>query len=596
MCAIFGVIGKHDETVAQKAFGTLTHRGMDESHFIQNQELFLGVHRLAITAIKRPHIQPIQNEGIQFLMNGEIYNYQTVAEELGIEASSDTEIAFAAYQKWGDAFVEKLRGMFAIAIIHTGQVKLFRDPFGKKPLYYTITNKQIIFASELKAIQVFKPLTFDRNIIPSYLSFQSPITPSTFDKDIFQVGAGCRVTINKGLDISTKQYFSILDTPVTLDSKEEAIEKLHQKLTESVELRLPGEVKYGALLSGGLDSSLIAAIANNKAPLHTFSVGYEGYEQYDERPYAAEVAKHIGSIHHAYSFTKEHFLETIEEIVDTLDEPLADPAQIPLFYLMKQIQKEGVKVVLTGDGSDELFLGYRTYKEYLDIEQLSQLKHKNWLKTYLKSNFSMHKEWEWYKRVLEEKPIFRSVAELFTDLQQNRLLKMNVKDNRSLESLGTYLKEFESSTKNHPIDWYSFLDLKIQLGEVFLRKLDRMSMAHNIEARTPFLDKELVKSVFATDPKLRETQISKKWIKEIAQVYLPDSIIHRKKKGFNYPYLEWLQSSEELDVISKIQKKRKLFNDEHLAWLLSQGEQGRFQHQIFSLYMLCRWMDKKMPD
>ena len=267
---------------------------------------------------------------------------------------------------------------------------------------------------------------------------------------------------------------------------------------------------------------------------------------------------------------------------------------IPLYHMMKQISKQGIKVVLTGDGSDELFLGYRTYKEYLDIEQLSLLKHKNWLKTFLKTNFSMHKEWEWYKRILEEKPLFRSSAELFTDLQQNRLLKMNIKDNRSLTSIAAYQKEFTQSIHTAPVDWYTFLDLKIQLGEVLLRKLDRMSMAHNIEARTPFLDKELVETVFSTDPMLRQAQIPKGWIKEIAKDYLPYSIIHRKKKGFNYPYLEWLLSGNELDVISKVQKEKKLFNDDHLDWLLLEANQGKFQHQIFSLYMLCKWIDKKL--
>lgn len=595
MCAIFGIVGSYDPLKAREAFDMLSHRGQDETHFIEDRASFLGVHRLAITAVDSPYTQPIQEKGIHFAMNGEVYNYRELAEELEIKTKSDAQVAFAAYQRWGDAFVKKLRGMFAIVIIEGDTIKLYRDPFGKKPLYYTIRDEHTIFASELKAIHVLNPLRFDHQVIPSYLSYQSPVSPHTFDKNIFQVPPGCQVSINKTRKVSTDRYFSLLDTPVTLDSNEKAVVQLHQKLTESVALRLPTEVKYGALLSGGLDSSLIAAIAASKAPLHTFSIGYDGYEQYDERPYAAQVAKHIGSVHHAYAFSQEAFLETIEELTDMLDEPLADPAMIPLFYLMKQIQAEGIKVVLTGDGSDELFLGYRTYKEYLDIEQLSNLKHKNWLKTYLKSNFSMHKEWEWYKRILEEKTLFRSSAELFSDLQQNKLLKMNVKEHRSLDTISAYREEFVQSTRNAPVDWYSFLDLKIQLGEVFLRKLDRMSMAHNVEARTPFLDKELVQTLFSTDPQLRKEQIPKQWIKEIAGAYLPDTIIHRKKKGFNYPYMEWLRSGGELEVITKVQKNKKLFHDQHLNWLLSKGQEGKFHHQIFALYMLCKWIDKKIP-
>ncbi|MDD3591810.1 MAG: asparagine synthase-related protein, partial [Sulfurovum sp.] len=333
MCAIFGIVGKYDPLQAQKAFETLTHRGVDESHTIKNEQCFLGVHRLAITAIHTPHIQPIGEGGLLFAMNGEIYNHRALAQELGIDAHSDTQVAFAAYLKWGDRFAEKLRGMFAIAIIDGGNVKLFRDPFGKKPLYYTVRDEQIIFASELKAIDTLKPLEFDREIIPCYLSYQAAVAPSTFDKNVFQVAAGCRVTIARTREVSTYRYFSVLDTPVTLHTAQEAIGQIHQKLIESVTLRLPGEVKYGALLSGGLDSSLIAALAASQGPLHTFSIGYEGYEQHDERPYAAQVAEHIGSIHHAYGFSKKEFLETLEQILDILDEPFADPAMVPLFYL-----------------------------------------------------------------------------------------------------------------------------------------------------------------------------------------------------------------------------------------------------------------------
>ncbi len=198
-----------------------------------------------------------------------------------------------------------------------------------------------------------------------------------------------------------------------------------------------------------------------------------------------------------WCLVKTDFLQTIEEVVSSLDEPLADPAMLPLYHLMKEVNKEGFKVVLTGDGSDELFMGYRTYKEFYDLEQAKELKFKGWLQHYFKSHFSMHKEWEWYKRIFEESMLFRSTAEVFTDLQQNRLLRMNVKDNLSLKALEPYKKEFEQSGRTSAIDWYSFLDMKVMLGNVFLRKLDRMSMAHSVEARSPFLDKEVVATAFA---------------------------------------------------------------------------------------------------
>ena len=189
--------------------------------------------------------------------------------------------------------------------------------------------------------------------------------------------------------------------------------------------------------------------------------------------------------------------------------------------------------------------------------------------------------------------LFRSTAEIFTDLQQNRLVRMNVKDNHSLKALVPYKEEFEQSGRTSPIDWYSFLDLKVMLGNVFLRKLDRMSMAHSIEARSPFLDKEVVATAFACTPELRMGGSSKDLVKSVAKKYLPEEIVDRKKKGFNYPYMEWLQESGELSVIHRVQTKMNLFNDHELEMYLEKGKQGMFKQHLFSIYMLCKWLEKK---
>lgn len=593
MCAIFGVVGKYETQTAQKAFQTLKHRGVDESHIACDTSHFFGVHRLAINAINASYTQPLRHNTITFVMNGEVYNYRELAKELNITTQSDTEVAFVAYQKWGDLFVNKLRGMFAIAILDGETLKLFRDPLGKKPLFYRISQDAIAFSSELKALYALQPMKLNTMQLPVYLSYQSTIAPHTIDASCKQVEAGSYMIFKSDQSTQTHHYFDPLNTPISIHSETQAISQIKQTLIHSVQLRIPSEVSCGALLSGGLDSSLIAAIASKETPLRTFSIGYDGYEQYDERPFATQVAKHIGSQHNTYNFTKEDFLETIEEVINVLDEPLGDPATIPLCFLLKQIQNEGIKVVLTGDGSDELFLGYKPYKEFLDLEQLATLKHKQWMRHFLRSNYSMNKEWEWHKRIFEETTLFRSSAELFSDLQQNRLLRMNVRDDNSLRAIEPLLGRFQKSKRTAPADWYTFIDLHIQLSEVFLRKLDRTSMAHSIEARTPFLDKTLIETVFATDPSLRTAQMPKNWIKEIAKTYLPHSIIQRKKKGFNYPYLVWLQESGEIHTITKVQERFGFFHKEHLFWLLSEAQKGKFQHQIFAIYMWCKWVEKK---
>ncbi len=593
MCAIFGIIGTYEEEKAKEAFQSLAHRGIDAHYTSVDEHCFLGVHRLAITHVTKTLTQIYAHDGLQILFNGEIYNYEVLAVELQLPLPNETDVLYAAYMKWGDDFVTHLRGMFAIAIIEEAQVKLFRDPFGKKPIYYTLDAQRFIFSSEMKAIHSLIPLTFDRQILTQYLSFQTPLSPQTFDRHIHQVDAGEMLTFTlEGKRLKRKKYYTPLTKTQVIEKEERAVEALEKALLESVSLRLPKEVKFACLLSGGVDSSLISAIASLEQRVHTFSIGYEGYEKYDERPFAKVVAEHINSNHHEVLFSKADFLQTIEDVVTSLDEPLADPAMLPLYHLMKAVNKEGFKVVLTGDGSDELFMGYRTYKEFYDLEQAKELEFKGWLQHYFKSHFSMHKEWEWYKRVFEESLLFRSTAEIFTDLQQNRLLRMNVKDNHSLKALLPYKEEFEQSGRTSSIDWYSFLDLKVMLGNVFLRKLDRMSMAHSVEARSPFLDKEVVATAFSLTPGLRMGESSKALVKNVARKYLPKEIVDRKKKGFNYPYMEWLQESGELAVIHRIQAKMNLFNESELEMYLEKGRQGMFKQHLFSLYMLCKWLEK----
>ena len=591
VCAIFGIVGDYDLKSAEKAFGSLQHRGRDGSGSIALPSLFLGAHRLAITSYGNEMTQPLEKEGVHFVFNGEIYNRSSLKKELGLESVDEVTLLAACYKEYGENFVTYLRGMYAIAIIESGSVKLYRDPAGKKPLYYRHTSGGLHFSSEIKALLTIESTAIDTEQIPVYLSYQSTVAPHTFYKGIRQLGAG-ELLHYDGSRISTRTFHDLPTPSRTSAGHARKLSQIGTTLEEAVSLRIPRTVPYAVLLSGGVDSSLVAAIAAKRGPLHSYSVGYEGFEKYDERAYARTAALHIGAEHHEVLFGKEDFFRSIEHIVDLMDEPLADPAIVPLYYLMQQISAEGFRVVLTGDGSDELFMGYRTYAEFVDLEQLGSLNNRSWLRNHLKSHFSMHREWEWHKRVLEGSLLFRGSSELFTDLQQNRLLKRNIKDNHSLQAIEAYRKAYEASGRDMPADWYSYLDIKIQLGEVFLKRLDRVGMAHGIEARTPFLDKELVSTLLSLDAELRMGSERKHLLKTIALEYLPASIVQRKKKGFNYPFLEWLQEENALTLIERVQKERGVFREEHLHYLIEEGGRGKFRHQLFALYMLCRWLIK----
>ncbi|ADV47299.1 asparagine synthase (glutamine-hydrolyzing) [Nitratifractor salsuginis] len=602
MCAIFGILGRYESKEAREAFDRLSHRGPDDSHLILRDEGAWGVHRLAIASAGEAIEQPFEEGGEVLLFNGEIYNVRALADELGIEGDSESRVLLAAWRRWGAAFVERLRGMYAIAILRPaeGKVSLFRDPSGKKPLFYLNSRDFFAFASEAKALYTLKPFHLERRHLIQYLGFQSTIAPHTLDREVKKMEPGEHIEFlfeiqNPKSKIQNSIYDPWLEGPILYRKETSAASAVEEALDEAVASRIPQKVEWGVLLSGGLDSSLVAALAANHSerPLRAFSVSFSGYDKYDEAHWAEQTVRHLGAEHRVYPFGKREFFETLEALLPLLDEPLGDPAMVPLFFLLRQAAKEGVRVVLGGEGSDELFLGYRTYPEYFAVEKARELPYRNWLRHYFRAHYSENKEWEWYKRAWEDTPIFRSTAELYTDLQLNRLLRQNVRDGANLEAIRPWLERFEASKRSHSADWYSYLDLKVLLGEVYLVKQDRVSMAAGIEARSPFLDRRVIETAFAIDPQLRIDTAPKGILKMVAQRYLPAEIVHRKKKGLNYPFIEWILEEDGIEVLWRLQERSGLFNEEQLEFLARGADRGKFRQHLFPLYLLAKWLESR---
>ena len=595
MCAIFGIIGEYDTSLAKKSIALLSHRGPDYCGIVEKKNLFIAHNRLSIVDLSEKAAQPMQKDDIILSFNGEIYNFKALQAELDtvFESQSDTEVVLRAYQKWGLSFVDKLEGMFAISIYDKGKLYLFRDRLGKKPLYYMKTSKAFVFASEIKAILPFlKNKELNKDALHAYLSFLSPTPPHTFYQGIEKLESGHFGLYKEGR-FEVKAYYDLLPSSIKIDTHDKAIRSIRTCLQESIQKRLMGDVEVASLLSGGLDSSLIAALSSEMgAKLKTFSLGYEGYQKYDERKYAKEVADHLGVENIDIELSKKTFFDNLDRVIDALDEPINDPAAIPLYSLFERVKQEGIKVVLSGEGADELFLGYKHYFEYLDIEKAGELKHKSWLNKQLQSNFSMHREWEWYKRTFNSEVLFRSSGEKFTDRQKNLLMKENIADGFSFQYLEKYRERFERLGNRDESQWYSYVDLKQFQAEHFLTKLDRVSMAHGIEGRTPFLDHKLVEQVFSLKPNLRyESGISKDLLKKIARPYLPERIITRKKKGFSSPYLEWLIEAGELERILRVNERTDLFHHDVLREYIDEGKKGRFKQHIWGLYLFSRWYE-----
>ena len=600
MCGIFGIIGAYDTSKARHALAKLSHRGRDSCGIIEKEGLFFAHQRLSIHDLSQKAKQPFVYNDILLSFNGEIYNYKELRQELAnnfeFKTSSDTEVLIAAYLKWGVHFVQHLRGMFAIALKDKEILYLFRDRLGKKPLFF-MHQKSFIFASEIKAITPFlQKVQMNEDALMSYLSFLAPTPPHTFFKGIQKLAAG-EYLIFKDNTLSIQKYFDLLDSPSSIiTSRDQAVFTLEKLLDESISMRLHSDVPMASLLSGGIDSATINAYAlKHNVNLKTYTIGYEGYSKYDERENAKETAKFLGLKNKEIVISQDDFLDASDAVLDTLDEPLNDPASIPLYILCKNIAKDGYKVLLSGEGSDELFLGYKKYFEYLDIEKASQLKHKNWLKNYFKANYSQNREWEHYKRIFNNTLLFRTSGENFTDLQKNKLLKRNVKDNQALTYIQNDRNVFEESIHNDESIWYSYIDLKIYQAEHFLTKLDRVSMAHTIESRTPFLDHKLASAIFSLHPRLRyEDNVTKSLLKTIVQPYLNQEILNRKKKGFSSPYLEYLISADKLQLIQSVNNETNMFHQEELNKYLITQNNGNFKKHIWGLYVLSVWIKKHL--
>ena len=563
MCAIFGICEINKEKV-KKALNLMIYRGVDYQDIKTNSKATFGFNRLSIENVTINN-QPLLKNDILIIFNGEIYNYKYLIDEYGLNAKTEIEVIFELWQKFGVDFVRKLEGMFAIAIFDK-KLYLFRDEFGKKPLYFT---KNGIFSSEIKAILPFINKEINFNALAEFLAYNSSIAPNTIYDGIYKLPAGCYY------DGEIKRWYDFKRVENGEWRVENAKNELERLLINSVEKRLHGEVEIGSLLSGGVDSSLVASILSNKRKIKTFTIGYDGFENYDERRYAKIVANHINSEHYEVNYTKRDFFSHFEKVLTDMDEPIADSSFFPANFLSSKIP---LKVVMSGEGSDELFLGYRRYEEFLGFFK-AFVPNKKWLRKYLERHPEDIKEWEVFRRFFADEPVFRGINETFFQKQINKVLKIKVKE-----------VDYERFLKGWGSFDFTYFDLKIWLGEVLLMKLDKMFMAYGIEARSPFLDRNLVEFVFSLPENVRS---SKKFlIKEVAKKYLPNEIIDRRKKGFAYPFLEWLKQENEFKLIVDINRKSKIFNEEYLKQIIKSGHK-RYKQHLWTLYLFSRWFKKE---
>jgi asparagine synthase (glutamine-hydrolysing) len=585
MCGLTGILGpKADLKTLRAMTRALAHRGPDGEGFWHNASgrVALGHRRLAIidpaAAAGQPMVSP--DGTLALIFNGEIYNHAEVRQELiklGVKTwqtdHSDTEVILQAYKKWGmPRCLEKLRGMFAFALWDEEQQTLFaaRDRVGERPFYYaTAADGSFIFASEINALLAYPYLRreVDEEAFFHYLSFLMVPPPRTLLKGVHKLAAGHWLAWKKGR-VTTHRYWQPLAAAQTYAAThalpaaaDEAgwLAHLQPILHQSVRLRQEAaDVPVGVFLSGGLDSSTIAALVGGRTShgrLHTLAIGPEACDRGwpDETPYAGQVAKRIGSRHTTLRLSQAEALKLLPDFIARQDEPVADPASLPLMVLARAAHNQGLKVCQGGEGGDELFVGYDDWLKFAKLERWNRrFPLPGWLK-YLSYRALIaaglgHRFYaEYLRRAALGQPIFWGGAEAFTSWEKHRLLHPRLRRQfarrSSYEVIAPLWEAFQKAPAGlrHFWNWCTSTELQLRLPEQLLMKGDKMTMASALELRLPLLDPELVAAALCTPPELRAPGGDKKHLlKGLVKGLLPRGIIDRKKQGLMMPLDAWL--------------------------------------------------------
>lgn len=615
MCGICGAVQRGAEPMTEALLrsmnDTMQHRGPDGAGFFCQDAVGLAMRRLSIIDLAGSD-QPLYNEdrSVALVFNGEIYNFRTLRQQLiqqghHFQTHGDGETIAHLYEQVGDDAPRHLRGMFAFALWdqRRNRLLLARDRFGKKPLYYFYDGATLVFGSEIKAllrhpaVRAEAALT-DPAMLALYLAYGYIPAPQTAFKDIFMLLPGHTLTLEAGR-LQTRPYWEIPAIQPTRSANErplmEYVEQVRAALTEAVELRMIADVPLGAFLSGGLDSSLIVALMQRigKQQVRTFSIGFAGDQSFDETPYAAQVAQHLGTDHTAFTVQPEA-LDLLEKLVWHHDQPFADSSAIPT-YLVSRLTREHVTVALTGDGGDELFAGYERFYAATLAQRGQIIPRPLWrmagtLLEHLPEGTGYYNPIRRVRRFVQgaSQPLARAYFDWV------RVCSADVVQRLTGQS-DVAAAHFEHLVPQADLAGILHANQRTYLPDDLLIKADRSSMAASLEVRSPFLDHVLAEVVagLPLDLKLRG-KITKYVLKEAARGLLPDTIIDRPKHGFGVPLGAWLKQDSALvrDILlSQQARERGLLNLNAVTQLIEEHAAGRRDHNrsLWTLLTLETW-------
>lgn len=591
----------------------IRHRGPDAQGVMIKGEAALGMRRLSIIDLAGGH-QPISNEtgDVSIVFNGEIYNYRDLQLELEgrghrFQTHSDTETIVHAYEEYGPACLERLRGMFAFAIWDERERTLFlaRDRVGKKPLYYTLTGQgTLVFGSELKSLLQHPEVgrEIDPTSLDAYFTYGYVPDPASIYRGIHKLAPGHHLSFKDGA-LKIEQYWDF-SYEATDEARplEDYLEELRALLDEAVRIRLVSDVPLGAFLSGGVDSSAVVGLMarHMSQPVKTFSIGFHE-DSFNELKYARVAARHFGTEHEEF-IVKPDICEMVDELAWHFDEPFADASAIPT-YMVSKLARQHVTVALSGDGGDELFAGYTRYVTDRRRESFARLPrvlrrqlmqplsrrlpHGAWGRNYL-HNVAL----EPLDRYLDSVSIFTDLGKrsLYTGDFQSQLLRSSGDD---LPGFHTYAASIGS---RDPLDALLYIDSKTYLPGDILTKVDRMSMAASLEARAPLLDHKLIEFVTRIPSrfKIRDGE-TKHIFKQAIRDFVPGEILNRPKQGFGVPIQQWINQQLRGRIRETLTGANARLLDfvepRYVRLLLDEHERKRRDHgtQLWALFMFELW-------
>ena len=601
MCGIVGFAdkSKNKKKTIKAMADLIKHRGPDSDGYYTDNYVALGFRRLSIIDLEGG-TQPIYNEDKTKLvfMNGEIYNYKLLREDLIkkghiFTTESDTEVLLHGYEEYKEGLLIKLRGMFAFVIYDLKTHEIFgaRDFYGIKPLYYYLDKKEFIFGSEIKSFLAhpnFKK-ELNRDMLEDYLTFQYSVGEDTFFKNVYKLRPGHYFKYKNG-KLEIKEYYNLKFDPDNSKTESQWKEEIKGLFEDSINAHKVADVEVGSFLSSGVDSSFITIVSDARK---TFTVGWDN-KKYSEIDYAKDLSKMIDVKNISKKISKKEYFDNFAKIQYYMDEPLADPSAIAL-YFVANIASQNVKVALSGEGADEIFGGYNIYHEPYSVSWYYKIPYS--IRRFLGIlvyPVRKHRGFNFiYRRSHKLEDRYVGNAFMFEPCETKKILNYRTKRTTYKDLTKNYydrIKNYDDVTKMQYIDFNFWL-----IGDILL-KADKMSMANSLEVRVPFLDRVLIDIArkIPTKYKIRNGK-TKYLLREIARDVLPEKWSNKKKLGFPVPMREWLKEEDTYDLIKgKFKESKEFFNTRKIIKLLDEHRQGKKDNsrKIWTIYSFLIWYDE----